>query len=232
LNLDEQLKGGDIISFLEGFIASSIDEQGNSDVVRIDIPSHKEMVYSIDSETVEDLRIFQGSKELKLTTEIIGGKTLVNFFVKPGKWFGMMYRRAGFTNIDNGVWDYRDHWYIPFGSLFMLTLPAYAIILSLNAEGLKENQFDLENHLVMSQRFSGGDLHIKLKYAIDSQKFLASRPPTLEKSSFPHQPLLFLPHDQSGLSSVRKVFTRSMNAVDWIAKGAVIIKALEILDFI
>lgn len=220
------------MGFLEGFIVASIDEQGNSDVVRMDMPHHKEMLYSIDSEAAEDLHVFQGSKELKLTIEVIGGKTLVKFSVKPEKWFGMIYRKPSFTNNDNGVWDYCDHWYIPSGSLFMLMLPAYAIILSLNAEGLKKNQFDLENHLVMSQHFSGGDLHIKLKYAINSQEYLASRPPTLERSIFPHQPLLSLPQDQSGLSSVRKALIRSISIVDWIAKGAVIIEALKILDFI
>lgn len=220
------------MGFLEGFIATSIDEQGNSDVVRIDLPRHKEMVYGIDSEAVKDLHIFQNKKELKLTTEIFGGRTLVKFSVKPGKWFGMVYRRSGFTESDSGVWNYRDYWYIPPETLFMLMLPAYAVILSLNTKKLKEIQFDLENHLVMSQYGSVGDLHIKLKYAIDSQEYLASRPPTLKRSSFPHQLLLFLPHGQSGLSLVQKTLTKSLSAMEWAAKGAVIIQALRILNLI
>jgi hypothetical protein len=187
------------------------------------------MIYGIDSETVDHLHIFQENKELKWNTEVYCGKTMVTFSVKPKKWFGMIYQRSAFAKDDKGIWDYNDHWYVRFGTLFMLMLPAYSVVLSLNAKELKRNKFDLESHPVMSQHFSGGNLDVRLKYTIDSQQYLADRPRALERSSFPRQPLTLLSSNQPSLSSVRSAIAKSVNALDWIARGSVIIQVLKTL---
>lgn len=220
------------MSFLNGFIAIAIDEQGNSDVVRINLVHHREMVYSIDSETVESLNILQGRRRIKPAVEVKGGKTLLKFSARPEKWLGMAYRRTGFVTSDKGIWSYHDHWYIPRETMFMLMLPPYAVVQHLNAEGLQRNQFDLDNHLVMTQFFSGGDLNIELEYVINSEQYATGRPPTLEKSSFPHTGDQLFETYQSDSAAVRKALTGLSTTISWVAKGATIIKALQILGFI
>jgi hypothetical protein len=219
------------MGYLNGFIALAIDEQGNSDVVRINRVHHREMMYSIDSENVEGLSIFQGRKQLKPTVRVNGGKTLVEFSAKPKKWLGMTYRRADFVTNANGVWNCYDRWSIPNETMFMLMLPPYAVVRSLNAKGLKRNQFDLDNHLVMTQSFSGGGLVIKIKYVIDSVEYEASRPTTLERSSFPRTGDDLHPTYQSDSLTVQKALTGLSSTISWVAKGATIIKALQILGF-
>ncbi|MFQ5343110.1 MAG: hypothetical protein ACE5F6_16340, partial [Anaerolineae bacterium] len=205
------------MSYLSGFIATVIDEQGNSDVARINLVHRKEILYGIDSETVEGLNIFQGRRQLKPTIAVEGGKTLVKFSAKPEKWLGMTYRRVGFVTSDEGLWSYCDQWYIPNETMFMLMLPPYAVVRSLNAEGLKRNQFDLENHLVMTQFFSGGDLDIRLEYVVNSEEYVANRPATLERSSFPHTGDMLLQTYQSDSFAVRKALTGLSSTVSWVA---------------
>jgi len=62
------------MGFLSGFIASQIDEQGNSNVVRMDLAEHAENMYSIDSERVEDVHIVQEHKQIKPDIAIFAGE--------------------------------------------------------------------------------------------------------------------------------------------------------------
>lgn len=221
------------MSFLNGFISNAIDEKGNSDVMRINYPHHKDMIYSMDSEHVTDLNIIQGRKIIKANPQVVGGKTLIKFKVKPESWYGMTYRRIGFVKSDKGIWDYSDHWSLPRDTFFMVMLPTYSVIRYINIEGLKGSIYEIDNRPILAQIESGENLDIHIQFSVDSEEYTVSRPQVLQELSFPtgRNPQLLDVFRESSID-IREGLAILGTTIDWIAKGATIIKALQILGFL
>ena len=225
------------MGFVNGFISCAISDEGHSDVVRVNFANRDKMMYSIDSDNVEGLRVFQNAKEIEIKTNPAGGKTFVQFLAEPNNWFGMVYRRNGFVTQKHGVWEYLDNWQIPDDMVYMLMLPKYALIESLNISGHAREQHKFNDHLVLTQYFSGGNLLVNTKYVFDSRRYALLDLPELVRSSFPYAGINPNASEVFGTqiedsTNVRKVTSTVASSLDWVGRAVTLYEALHYLGLL
>lgn len=237
----------------QGIIIMQLDGGGNSYVSRLTPFDRDQPKYWIESENTADIKIFCNGREVTPTVEVTGGQTILHMDLRASSlrerlrervlesestnWVGMNYKRENFAEKEDKHWKCIGNWRIPRRTLFFVILPPYSLVENINADGLERNKYKMGENLLMYQPpFShhGGNLDINITYYQYVDEYNELDIPSVKKSVFPklggddwtYKKL----GDEKVALKTQELLIRSAKALDWPARGILIIKIFEELS--